>query len=167
MMTKIRRLIRLLTFITTTILTLLYLNRQSIWFAIPVMILGILWYRLGISHMAISHVGFLLICILVALDVFENGISLWAIFAIHSALAQWDLLTYLCRQQSMEIPTDLAAIEQRHLYRLGYVIVIGIILSLVTLYFQTNIPLLGIIICGLVVMIALSRTIIRLRRDSA
>ena len=167
MITFTRRLIRILAFTTTAVLSLLYLNQQSIWYAVPVAVLGILWYRLGAVNMAAFHVGFLSISLLLALDVLENGIGLWAIITIHSALAQWDLLTLINRLQFIEITRELDSIIKHHLFRLGYVIIIGVILSFATVYLQTNIPLIGIMICGIVAMFALSRTIKRLRRDTA
>ena len=162
-----QRIIRILAFFTTVLIALLYFNHQSIWYAIPVIGLSILWYRLGTKNNGLCQMGFLFVCILIALDVLENGLNLWGIFLIHTTVSHWDLATFLNRLQFIEITGDTDAIIHLHLTRLGYVIAIGMMLSFATYYLQTNIPLLGIMICGLILMIMLSRLVIRLRRDTA
>ncbi|TFG70443.1 MAG: hypothetical protein E4H27_05965 [Anaerolineales bacterium] len=166
-MTVIRRLSSILAFTTTTVIALIYNFQISPWYALLIIFLGVLWYRLGSDHLLALHAGFLSFCLLISLGVLRYGISIWFIIAMHSALALWDLLALNIRLENSDATQDYRMIAKRHLDRLGFAIAASLGLSLLTLYLRANLSLIGIIVCGLVVMAALSSAIKLLHRDSA
>ncbi len=163
----IRKLISILAFVTTVIIALQYNYQLSLWYALLITVLGVLWYRLGSVRLAAPHIGFLCFSLLIALDVNRHGISIWSIITIHSALALWDLLAFHNRLAYQGGAQDDGVVAQHHISRLGYIIAAGLILSFTTLYLQSKMTILGIIVSGLVVMMALSNAIKLLRRDTA
>lgn len=163
---QITWLIRVLAFLTTSFLIIIY-NELPIWYSVLIASVGILWFWVGSVRVAGSHVGFLVFVVLISLDVLLFGISPLAIFAIHIIIAQWDLQNLSTRMRLFEVSPETEAISVHHLRRLAIVMVAGLILSFTTLYIRTNLPLYGIILCALVLFAALSRTIQKLGRDSA
>lgn len=166
-MTLSRRLIPIFAFTTTVITALIYNYQMSYWHALSIALLGILWYRLGSVRVIVPQIGFLCFSLLVSLDVLRHGITIWSIITMHSVVALWDLQAFSLRMVYPDSKQEYWMITQHHIYRLGYVIAISLLLSLGTLYLRTNLSLIGIIVGGLVLMMTLSSGIKLLRRDSA
>ena len=158
-----RRLIRWLAFISTLILALQYNFHKSIWYALSVAILGGLWVSVGSIRWTASTVGFLSFSLLIAMDVYQYGITMFSIITIHTALALWDLLTLHNRLGNPDSEQEYTPIIQSHLIRLGVVLTTGFVLSVATLYLKMSISLGVVIVCGLVLMVALSRVVKHLR----
>jgi hypothetical protein len=167
MIKLLRQLIRGLAFIATVIMVLLTYYQYSIWYVVPIAFLGIAGYWFGTKYNAITNIHFLSFCILVTLNVLQNGVNIWLICVYLAVIAYWDLQSFANRLSFTGITQDYDLIVQQHLTRLGIVIAIGFVLSVATFYIKINISLLGIMLCALVAVITLSSAIKRLRRDTA
>lgn len=166
-MNSIRRISSYLAFITIGIVALTYSLQISLFFALLVIMTGVLWYRQGYKHLLALHSGFIIFCLLISFAVLQYGINLWLIMAMHTTLALWDLLAFNTRLDNSDTTQGYRTIAKLHIDRLSFALTLSLGLSLLTLYIKANLSLFGIILCGLIVMISISSAIKLLQRDSA
>jgi hypothetical protein len=165
MMLLTHRILKLLGFTATSILSIFYLNQYGILHASLVILVSLMWVRLGHQYTLISLTGFLTLCLLVAFNTVQIGINAWHIITMHCVLSIWDL-QFLKKRISRSVDSEeREQMIRDHLSRLGFVVMIGIILSTLTMKLQLEISLTSILISGLILMLTLSRTISKIRRE--
>jgi len=124
------------------------------WFVV----LGIVWL---VAHWQkwywVSSVALLVTIITAAFGVWQEYPTIWMILGALGGLLGWDLSDF-ARRLSYAAPTDdIRGMERRHLERVGIVAVLGVGLSLLSLYIHIN-RLAFEVAVGLILLAALGLT---------
>ena len=90
----------------------------------------------------------------------------WMLLAVVGALVAWDLAPFQRRMAATDRVQEQAAIERRHLARLGLVIGLGCFLALLALGIELRLTFLPILLLGLLAVIGLGRALSHFRRES-
>ena len=121
---------------------------------------GALWLLLEIRRSDITRVVFLLFFIGVAVvDSLKNAPMPLILLALSSGLAAWDLSSFRRRIANVEDGEAKAALERRHLQKLGLTAGAGFLAALIPLLAQISLPFVALSLLLLAAIVALSRTV--------
>ncbi len=129
--------------------------------------LGLLWlvaqrYR-WLPVASLGLLGLTIGAVLGALYGVKGG---WLLVGITTALVAWDLHHFVQHVQASENLENLRALERAHLWRLGGVVGVGLLLSTLALTIRLTLRFSVILILVLVAFFGLSRLVRYLRRES-
>lgn len=101
-----------------------------------------------------------------ALGVLRAAHPVWMLLAVIAALAAWDLDHFALRIESAQRIRDEIRFRDAHIRRLGWVLGLGFVLSLLALSLQLQLDLGWAIALGLLAVVSLGQAIQLLKRES-